>query len=100
MDADEFDQRTDDLFRRLAAAPLVPEAELERYVKTARVPLNRSQLDVLRWYSFGLDARMIASLEHLTYDQVHERTRAARYKLRAKNTTHAVALALRAGLIT
>lgn len=61
--------------------------------------LTSAEADALTAYSHGLTEGMVADVLGITRDAVSARTKAARAKLRAKNTTHAVALALRAGVI-
>jgi len=54
---------------------------------------------VLQAVSFGLDRNGVAAVYNLSPFTVTEQLKAARRALRAKNTTHAVAEALRQGLI-
>lgn len=85
----------------LRKAPLVPERWLSRLPDGARPegPLSASQVRALQAASHGLTARLSADLFDIAYDTVRDQLKAARFALRAKNTTHAVAIALRQGLI-
>ena len=58
-----------------------------------------AELSVLAFLSHGLTVPMIADTLEIKADTVREHARIARYRLGAKNTTHAVALAIRQGLI-
>jgi DNA-binding CsgD family transcriptional regulator len=77
-------------FPRLATA-------LWRREPTAR--LTDRELDVLRAASVGLERRAVADLYGISPETVKMHSTAARRRLRAKNTTHAVAIAIRAGLL-
>lgn len=61
--------------------------------------LTGNDLDVLRCASVGLNRHMTADVLGVCPDTVKKRLRRVRYRLRAKNTTHAVCLAIREGLI-
>lgn len=61
--------------------------------------LSQHDLDVLRCASVGLNRHMTADVLGVCPDTVKKRLRRVRYRLRAKNTTHAVCLAIRGGLI-
>jgi DNA-binding CsgD family transcriptional regulator len=54
---------------------------------------------ILRLYSHGLTARMVADERGTSPETVRTQTTHLRLKLAAKTTTHAVAIAMRAGLI-
>jgi DNA-binding NarL/FixJ family response regulator len=54
---------------------------------------------LLRLYSHGLTLPMVADERGVSCETVKSQTKLIRLKLAAKNTTHAVALAIRAGLI-
>lgn len=61
--------------------------------------LTPVEVRTLELFAIGLRTKQIACLEWVTVDTVKERTKSARRKLGAKNTTHAVALAWRQGLV-
>ena len=61
--------------------------------------LSPRELDVLRAYAVGLVEPEIAVLYGISRDTVKTQAGMARLRLGAKNTTHAVALAIRAGLL-
>ena len=85
------------LLRALANAPLLAEDEVDRHM--ADDELTQPELMVLRCYSVGMTTEMAAITLGKSYETVRNQAKTARYRLRAKNTTHAVALALRQGLI-
>lgn len=58
-----------------------------------------SELYVLRWYSHGLTAEMVADVMGISPYTVRQYRDRARLKLAAKNTAHAVAIAFRHGLL-
>jgi DNA-binding CsgD family transcriptional regulator len=61
--------------------------------------LTRSEKECLRYMSVGLTREQTATALYLSVETVKSHLLTARYKLRAKNTTHACCLALRQGLI-
>lgn len=61
--------------------------------------LSHSEKRALVCASHGLTAQMTAELLFLSEETIKTQLLTARGKLRAKNTLHAVALAIRAGLI-
>lgn len=96
------------LLSDLNAAPLVSEEWLSR-TRTPRTiagavqqygdTLTPRQLDVIRCHAHGLDGPMTAEALGVTLATVESHLKLVRYKLRAKNTTHAVAQAIRSGLV-
>ena len=64
-----------------------------------RLDLTETELMILRLYSHGLTRRMVADERQVSHETVKSQTEFIRAKLAAKTTTHAVAIALRAGLI-
>jgi DNA-binding CsgD family transcriptional regulator len=62
-------------------------------------PLSEREVRALMLASYGMEIAECAELMGVSRCAVHSYWRQARRKLRAKNTTHAVALAIRAGLI-
>jgi DNA-binding CsgD family transcriptional regulator len=80
---------------------LVPEAEIGRFVRTSgRAMPSARETDVLRCLSHGMNARHAADALGITWETAREHTKNVRYVLKAKTATHAVAIALRRGLIT
>ena len=61
--------------------------------------LTRPELDALRAASHGLTERMAADVYGISVNTNKRRLESARLKLAAKNTAHAVAIALRSGAI-
>jgi DNA-binding CsgD family transcriptional regulator len=80
---------------------LIPEREIGRYVRTCgRMAPSKRETDVLRCLSHGMTQRQAAEGLGVEYETVREHAKNVRYTLRAKTVTHAVAIALRRGLIT
>jgi DNA-binding NarL/FixJ family response regulator len=90
----------DRLLERLAQAPLVEESILVKpfYRNATRDDLSEEELEVLRYVSYGLEASHVADLIEVSEHTVKTHLRAARFRLKAKNTLHACCLALREGL--
>jgi len=65
----------------------------------ARESLTPQEARVLTAYSVGMDGPDVAEVLGLSANTVATHTKHARQKLQAKNTTHAVANALRMGVI-
>jgi DNA-binding CsgD family transcriptional regulator len=61
--------------------------------------LTIREQDVLYLLASGYRYRDIAEMTHVSRDTVKEDTRTAVEKLKARNRTHAVAIAIRAGVI-
>lgn len=76
----------------------IPERLLERLATTS-LALDYYELSALRCLAHGLTPRMAAEALGVTPDTVRSHLVTARIKLSAKNSTHAVAAAIRAGLI-
>jgi DNA-binding CsgD family transcriptional regulator len=105
------DDVPDALIRALHAAPHVPEGMIEEAAVHLRVgPGGRrtrelddnptfAELTVLGFLSHGMTLQMIADTLDLSRHTVYSQSRSARYRLKAKNTPHAVAIAIRRGLI-
>lgn len=62
--------------------------------------LSEGVLSVLRCHAAGMNERMTAEALSISAAAAHDRMRVARMKLGAKTQTHAVAIAMRHGLIT
>lgn len=99
--------RIDEGHRRLLAilehTPYVPAeliGETSRVTPTRRQrPLTGPEIQVVECLSYGLTTEMAGEVLGRAPDTVREQLRVARAKLGAKNQAHAVALALRQGLI-
>ena len=61
--------------------------------------LTETEKMILRLYSHGLTRRMVADERGVGYETIKSQTEYLRHKLAAKTTTHAVAIAIRAGMI-
>ena len=75
----------------------MPGQRLRFHLREPR-PLTPRELDVLNWASHGYSNRMIGEQLFVTENTVKTHVRNAQAKLRSKNRTHAVALAIRYGL--
>lgn len=98
----------DRLLTDLAGAPVIHEAEIDDYVAAGGSVHGRSRVDdalspreleALRYLSRGLTLDQTATAMICAHDTIKTRLKAARFKLRAKNTTHACCEAIRRGLI-
>lgn len=89
LDSEWFDR----LVKSIADAPLIPEQEVEQTREANRTA------QVLVAASYGLTTQMTADLYGLSHHSVREYLERARRQLGAKTTLHAVAIALRKGLI-
>lgn len=106
---DDEDRRDEAFFRLakvLSEAAIIPEDLVTQHViaygsyKARRTPeLSPIELRVIEAFSYGLEYRMVADLLDLSLESIKGHMRAIRYKLCAKNTVHAVAIALRNGVI-
>jgi DNA-binding NarL/FixJ family response regulator len=101
----------DELIRALRSAPLIKEHQVEEHARRHRIGFagrwtydfndnpTFAELTVLAFLSHGLTVPMIADTLEISIHTVKSEVRSARYRLKAKNTTHAVAIAVRRGLI-
>lgn len=90
----------DRLLGALGRAPVLDEAEINGYTAAhGRSELTATELACLRGLSHGLTTGGVADLTGRGAETVKTQLRSARYKLAAKNSTHAVASAIRQGLI-
>ncbi|MFC6047089.1 response regulator transcription factor [Methylobacterium hispanicum] len=64
-----------------------------------RTDLSRREIEILQRCAFGMKTETIAAALEVSAHTVREHLDRARIKLDARNLTHAVALAMRAGLI-
>jgi DNA-binding CsgD family transcriptional regulator len=81
----------------IRAAPVVPEHQIDKWAKPwfrPGAPLSAGELMALRCAAHGMGHKETAALLGTTPGAVTMRWRVAQAKLRAKNTTHAVALAI------
>jgi DNA-binding CsgD family transcriptional regulator len=70
-----------------------------RAVWATRPELSENELAVLRCMSRGMTRKMTADTLNYSFEQIKELLQSARYRLSAKNTTHACCEAIRRGLI-
>ena len=89
----------DKLLRNLAKAPIINEDQIDNYMRFGNRPLSPAERDVLRCLSHGLTERMAAETLGRPFFTVRDQSKSARFKLRAKDSTHAVAIAIRQGLL-
>ena len=89
----------DALLRDIARAPVLSDERGIGYPNPGSYDLTAAELRVVESMSHGLTAQMAGELLAVSPETVKSQLQAARFRLRAKNTTHAVANALRQGLI-
>jgi DNA-binding NarL/FixJ family response regulator len=89
----------DRLLDDLAKAPLVPEWKIDRHVKHGAGRLTRRQLETVRAISRGLSNKQIALTLGIGEESVKTYVAGVIVRLGAENRAHAVAIALRKGLI-
>lgn len=86
------------LLRALANAPLIPEDQIDWYMRGGRSDtdeLSPSEAAVLRYLSRGLTPGETAVALGKSLDTVKTQLKGAKYKLRAKTTTQACCEAIR-----
>jgi DNA-binding CsgD family transcriptional regulator len=76
-----------------------PDKLLDALARLPSVELTAMELRCLLYASHGLEADETATVRGVALETVRGQLKQARRKLAAKNTAHAVAIALRAGLI-
>jgi DNA-binding CsgD family transcriptional regulator len=87
------------------ANPTSARARLTRFGKSPfhggddPVSLDQSEIEVLEGAALGVTVNKMAEAAGVTYSIIEVRLAKARAKLNARNTTHAVVLAIKAGLI-
>jgi DNA-binding NarL/FixJ family response regulator len=99
--ADTDSDWPDRLLHDLARKPLVDESAADfakTYASATRTELTERELEVLNCASHGMDAEHIAGHLFIALGTVKAHLKAARYRLKAKNTAHACCLAIRQGL--
>ena len=105
----------DGLVEAIATAPDVPLHEIDRYVeayrnlprtgkddraaRVRRYGLTLRQTRALELAAVGLTRKEIAHAMSLNEETVRNHLSRARYRLGAKNTTHAVAIGIRQGIL-
>jgi DNA-binding CsgD family transcriptional regulator len=99
MRADEESDWPSRVLAAIAAAPLVDEAEILSGAHWGTSELTPRELGALRLAAHGMGMKESAALLDSTVAAVFSLLRQVRRKLRAKNTTHAVALAIWDGLL-
>lgn len=90
------------LLEALRRAPLVPESIIDRVSAgdlSRSEKLSKRELEVLLLLSHGCTLAQAADALGIGYETARSHRQRARFKLRAKNVTHTVALALRLGAI-
>ena len=97
LEADE-NGWVDALLRDMGRVPLMDERHSGVYAPR-RSELTAAEVRVVAAMSHGLTTEMSADLLGVAMETVKTQLKAARLRLRGKNTTHAVANALRLGLI-
>jgi DNA-binding CsgD family transcriptional regulator len=75
------------------------DARLQARIDAATERLSERETMILRCASHGLHSHDAAALLGISSETAKSYNERARRKLRAKNTTHAVALAIRGGLL-
>lgn len=98
LEADE-NGWVDALLRDIARAPLLADERGIGFPTPGSRDLTPAELRVVEAMSQGLTAEMAGDLLGVAAETVRSQLKAARFRLRGKNTTHAVANALRLGLI-
>lgn len=87
------------LLRDIARAPLLADESGIGFPNPGSRDLTPSELRVIEAMSHGLTADQAGDLLGVAPETVKSQLKAARFRLRGKNTAHAVANALRQGLI-
>lgn len=64
------------------------------------LPLSPREAETLRLYSHGMQRKLVARAMSISEATVKDHLTAARRKLVAESTAHAVAIALREGVLT
>lgn len=96
----DFSEIPERLIRKLQSLPLIVEERLPGHTSWATSPeVTPGQVRILEALSHGMGYKGAADLLGLSPETIKWQAQGARYRLRAKNTTHAVAIALRKGLI-
>lgn len=87
------------LLDRLSKAPLVPEELLSHRSGWPEI-MTPCELRVVQAMSYGMTREMAAELLGVSGETVKTQLESIRFRLKAKNTTHACCEALRRGLIS
>lgn len=108
MSDEDEDELPDRLLHILGKTPTIHEGDIDDYVAAGGSVLGRSRVDdelspreleAIRYLSHGLSLDQTATAMICAVQTVKTRLKGARFKLRAKNTTHACCEAIRRGLI-
>ena len=100
MRADADSDWPDRLLTNIGRRPLVDESAIRSGVAApGRRDLSQGEVRVLEAFSRGMTAEMAAEILGVTIETVKSQLKSARYRIRAKNTTHACCEALRQGLL-
>lgn len=100
------DEIPDTLLSALARTPVIDETEIEGFLaargcrERAADSLTVREIEVLRYLARGLTREQTADAMAYSFETVKDWLKSARFKLRAKNSTHACCEALRRGMIT
>lgn len=98
LEADE-NGWVDALLRDIACAPVLTDERGIGYPNPGSYDLTPAELRVVEAMSHGLTSRMAGDLLCVSHETVRSQLKAVRFRLKAKNTAHAVANALRQELI-
>lgn len=102
MRADQESDWPDRLLSFMATMPLLTEEEVDegRSAVIGGLALTRAELEVLRHLAHGLNETQVTQVMRKSRDSVKSFVRQAKAKLEALSTPHAVAIAIRRGLIS
>lgn len=95
-------EKVERLLEAIRLTPEVAERDLRLHLERLEAEwagLAHQERRALYLISLGFQNKEIARLDGVTQDAVKERLRRARVRLGASNTTHAVAIAIRRGLL-
>jgi DNA-binding CsgD family transcriptional regulator len=95
----DFADVPDALLERLAVAPIVDERRIAATRPVVVRGLSHREREVLQCVSHGLGDSEIGEVLGVSTDTVKSHLKRVRDKLAAKNRAHAVAVALREGMI-
>lgn len=100
---DRFDDGHRRLLERLARTPYIPPEMFDAMTRVSPArrerPVSPAELRVVECLSHGLTTDMAAEVLGISHHTVRSHLSVVRAKLAAKNQAHAVAIALRQGLI-
>lgn len=96
---DSKDDAHSRLLSDIEKAPLIDEVHLKNYRTTSSDKLSPQEVRVVTAMSFGMNLVNISEILGISYLTAMDHSKAIRFKLRAKNQAHCVAVALRQGII-